>query len=70
MQRLHGTIFAGEFRRHHREVARGAFFVRKDLTKDLFLEPATAEEHYEPLRTFFSHLQSGHPPQPGVYLTV
>ena len=24
-----------------------AFFVRNDLCKDLFLEPATAEEHYE-----------------------
>jgi hypothetical protein len=58
--RLVGCNYAGS----------NAFFVRKDLTKDLFLEPATAEEHYEPLRTFFSHLQSGHPPQPGVYLTV
>lgn len=29
-----------------------AFFVRSDLAKDLFLRPATAEQHFEPLRDF------------------
>jgi hypothetical protein len=47
-----------------------AFFVRNDLTGDLFLKPATAEEHYEPARYFFSHFQSGHPARPGPYLAV
>ena len=58
--RLVGCNYAGS----------NAFFVRDDLAKDLFLDPATAEEHYEPLRMHFAFLKSGHPPQPGVYLTV
>jgi hypothetical protein len=29
-----------------------AFFVRNDLGQDAFLEPATAEEHYEPALLF------------------
>jgi hypothetical protein len=37
-----------------------AFFVRKDLTKDLFCEPFTAENHYEPPR-FFLIRKQGHP---------
>lgn len=37
-----------------------AFFVRKDLCGDNFLEPFTAEKHYEPARYFFSHVPSGH----------
>jgi len=47
-----------------------AFFVREDLAGDLFLDPPTAEEHYEPPRYFFGHLASGHPPHPGRFLTV
>jgi len=58
--RLVGCNYAGS----------NAFFVRKDLTKDLFFDPATAEEHYEPLRTFFANLKAGHPAQPGAYLMV
>jgi hypothetical protein len=58
--RLVGCNFAGS----------NAFFVRQDLTKDLFLDPATAEQHYEPMRAYFSFLQAGHPAQLGAYLTV
>lgn len=47
-----------------------AFFVRDDLAKDHFLDPATAEEHYEPPRYYFIMLRSGHTPMPGPYLTV
>lgn len=48
-----------------------AFFVRDDLCADLFIEPATAEEHYEPPRHFFSLLFAGpHAPQPGPYVPV
>ncbi|HMK78680.1 MAG TPA: hypothetical protein VK438_03480 [Xanthobacteraceae bacterium] len=48
-----------------------AFFVRADLCADHFLEPATAEEHYEPPRHFFSLLFAGpHAPQPGPYVSV
>jgi len=47
-----------------------AFFVRSDLAGDHFLQPATAEEHYEPARYFFSNLQSGHRGRPGPYLSV
>src|SRR5436305_1405194 len=48
-----------------------AFFVRDDLCGDHFMEPATAEEHYEPPRHFFSLLFAGpHAPQPGPYVTV
>jgi tetratricopeptide (TPR) repeat protein len=47
-----------------------AFFVREDLTKDLFLDPPTAEEHYEPPRYYFYLLKAGHPGQPGPYLIV
>jgi hypothetical protein len=47
-----------------------AFFVRSDVVGDLFLKPATAEEHYEPARYFFSYLQAGHRGQPGAYLSV
>jgi hypothetical protein len=47
-----------------------AFFVRSDLVGDHFLQPATAEEHYEPARYFFSNLQSGHRGRPGPYLSV
>jgi hypothetical protein len=47
-----------------------AFFVRDDLCGDHFLEPATAEEHYEPARYFFSAMIAGHPPAIGHFLTV
>lgn len=48
-----------------------AFFVRDDLCGDHFLEPATAEEHYEPPRHFFSFLLAGpQAPKPGPYVTV
>jgi hypothetical protein len=48
-----------------------AFFVRDDLCADHFIEPATAEEHYEPPRHFFSFLLAGpQAPKPGPYVTV
>lgn len=48
-----------------------AFFVRSDLCADHFIEPATAEEHYEPPRHFFSLLFAGpNAPRPGPYVTV
>jgi hypothetical protein len=37
-----------------------AFFVREDCTKDLFLEPLTSENHYEPPRYHLTH-KKGHP---------
>jgi hypothetical protein len=48
-----------------------AFFVREDLCADYFVTPATAEEHYEPPRHFFSFLLAGpQAPQPGPYVPV
>ena len=48
-----------------------AFFVREDLAAHHFIEPATAEEHYEPPRHFFSFLLAGpQAPQPGPYVPV
>ena len=48
-----------------------AFFVREDLCADHFIEPATAEEHYEPPRHFFSLLLAGpQAPRPGPYVAV
>jgi hypothetical protein len=47
-----------------------AFFVRDDLCGDHFLEPATAEEHYEPPRYFFLMLPFGHRANPGPYQAV
>jgi hypothetical protein len=47
-----------------------AFFVRSDLTGDKFLNPATAEEHYEPPRHYFHLLPAGHAPRPGPFITV
>ena len=38
-----------------------AFYVRKDLTADLFAEPFTAENHFQPARYYHSYLKSGHP---------
>ncbi|MBQ6131000.1 MAG: hypothetical protein IJL12_01480 [Selenomonadaceae bacterium] len=39
-----------------------AFFVRKDLAKNLFIEPATAENLYNPARFHISYT-NGHPPR-------
>ncbi|MGB9365764.1 MAG: hypothetical protein WCE79_07105 [Xanthobacteraceae bacterium] len=48
-----------------------AFFVREDLCADHFVDPATAEEHYEPPRHFFSFLLAGpQAPKPGPYVSV
>jgi hypothetical protein len=47
-----------------------AFFVRNDLGRDAFLEPATAEEHFEPARYYFALLNGGHRPRLGPYVTV
>lgn len=38
-----------------------AFFVRNDLVADHFLEPFTAENHYEPARYYLTEFSSGHP---------
>ena len=58
--RVVGCCFAGV----------NAFFVREDLCRDLFLAPATAEEHYEPERYFTKFMPSGHKGRPGYYQTV
>jgi hypothetical protein len=58
--RIVGCSFAGV----------NAFFVRDDLCRDRFMEPATAEEHYEPARYFASVMPSGHPGRPGPFLNV
>ena len=47
-----------------------AFFVRDDIAGNHFLDPATAEEHYEPPRYFFPMLKGGHAPRPGPYIAV
>ncbi len=47
-----------------------AFFVRADLCGELFLQPATAEEHYEPPRHHFHLLPSGHRARPGPFVEV
>nr|WP_294789986.1 hypothetical protein [uncultured Mucilaginibacter sp.] len=47
---LVGCVFTGT----------NAFFVREDLTADLFEKPFTAENHYEPNRDFLNY-KSGHP---------
>ncbi|SDA27876.1 Methyltransferase FkbM domain-containing protein [Nitrosospira sp. Nsp18] len=39
-----------------------AFFVRKELVVDKFLEPFTAENHFEPARYYLSGYASGHRP--------
>jgi hypothetical protein len=58
--RLVGCSFSGA----------NAFFVRDDLGEGKFLEPATAEEHYEPPRYFMAALLAGHRARPGPYITV
>jgi hypothetical protein len=47
-----------------------AFFVRADLCADRFLEPATAQEHYEPPRHYFHMLPAGHRSRPGPFESV
>ena len=47
-----------------------AFFVHDAFAGDHFLDPPTAEEHYEPPRYFFSLLSAGHRAQPGPYVLV
>jgi len=47
-----------------------AFFVREDLCGAKFLEPATAQEHYEPPRHFLYLLPSGHRSRPGPFEQV
>jgi hypothetical protein len=32
-----------------------AFFVREDVCQDYFLEPSSAQNHYEPLRDYLVH---------------
>lgn len=47
-----------------------AFFVRAELCTDRFLEPATAEEHYEPPRHYFHLLPAGHASRPGPFVRI
>ena len=47
-----------------------AFFVREDLCGDHFVEPSTAEEHYEPERYFTRYMPSGHRGKPGYFESV
>jgi len=44
--------------------------VRDDLVGDRFLEPATAEEHYDPPRYVFSLLAAGHRARVAPYVAV
>lgn len=46
-----------------------AFFVRDDLAADHFLSPHTAEEHYEPIRSFLT-LSQAHPPEFGEWVKI
>lgn len=47
-----------------------AFFVRRDLIGDRFLNPGSVEDHYEPPRYFLAPLVSGHPPGIGPLVDV
>ena len=47
-----------------------AFFVQESSAGDHFLDPATAEEHYEPPRYFVVPVQAGHRSQPGPFVSV
>jgi hypothetical protein len=58
--RIVGCCFAGV----------NAFFVRDDLCGDHFVQPATAEEHYEPERYFAKFMPSGHTGRPGYFENV
>jgi hypothetical protein len=50
-------------------VGTDAFFVRNDLVGDHFLEPFTAEHHYEPPR-YYLRMPNGHPAGFGPYVNV
>jgi hypothetical protein len=58
--RLVGCSFSGA----------NAFFVHEAHAGDLFLDPATAEELYEPPRYFFLAMSVGHRAQIGPYVSV
>lgn len=58
--RLVGSCMAGT----------NAFFVRAELCGELFLEPATAAEHYEPPRYYLHLLPAGHKSRPGPFVSV
>lgn len=58
--RLVGCSFSGA----------NAFFVHDAFAGDHFVDPPTAEEHYEPPRYFFAGLSGGHRPHPGVFVEV
>ena len=58
--RLVGCSFSGA----------NAFFVHEDFAGDHFLDPATAEEHYEPPRYFYAVLTAGHPPKVEPFVAV
>lgn len=47
-----------------------AFFVRDDVAGSHFLDPATAEEHYEPPRYLYASVVAGHRARPGPYVSV
>lgn len=47
-----------------------AFFVHDAFAADHFLDPPTAEEHYEPARYFFGMLTAGHQARPGLFVEV
>jgi len=47
-----------------------AFFVRDDVAGSHFLDPATAEEHYEPPRYVYAQQVAGHRARPGPYVSV
>ncbi len=47
-----------------------AFFVRDDVAGSHFLDPATAEEHYEPPRYIYASQSAGHRARPGPYVSV
>ena len=47
-----------------------AFFVQDAAAGDLFLDPPTAEEHYEPTRYLFGLMAAGHRAQPGPFVSI
>lgn len=47
-----------------------AFFVRDDAAGGHFLDPATAEEHYEPPRYIYGSQLAGHRARPGPFVSV
>jgi hypothetical protein len=58
--RLVGCSFSGA----------NAFFVQDGVAAGHFLDPPSAEEHYEPPRYFFADLAAGHRPRPGPFASV